>query len=116
MNPYLREDDPEYSEDEDSILATLSCFDHIGFEDENDNYDYKDPGGWFLPFRHCALFHALYDHIFPRLHWGDILRIGTVWVDIKVDHQKQYDLETGELIRDNGIREDENGLHHKLKE
>jgi hypothetical protein len=111
---YLREDDPEYSEDEDSILATLDCCDCIGFGDADENYDHNTAGG-VLPFEHCALFHALYDHITPALHWSDLLRIGSVWVEIKVEYQKKYGLETGELRRDNWIDPDEI-FHYRLRE
>ena len=110
----LRKDDPEYSEDEDNILVTLYCSDYIGFDDVDENYDYNDVVR-FLPFRHCALFHALYDHITPRLHRSNLLRIGTIWVEIEVKYQKKYGLESGELRRDNGIGSDES-FHYKLKQ
>ena len=109
---FLREDDPDYSEDDDSILVTLHCCDHIGFENTDGNYDHNTVGG-LLPFRHCALFHALYDHISPDLHWSDLLRIGSAWANIKVEYQKKYDLAAGELQRDNWIGADES-LHYKL--
>ena len=113
---YLREDDPESREDDDNLLATLSCFDYIGFEEEDENYDYKDGDRWHLPFRHSVLFHVLCEHIKPKkLHWSDIFRIGTVWVDIKVNYQKKYDMETRELIRDNWVSPDDAVLHYKLK-
>lgn len=97
---YLRDDDPEYSEDEDSILVTLRCGDYIGAEDEED-LDYADgPMETFLPGPHCYLFHSLYDHITPKnLHWSDLLRIGSVWVDIEVTYQNHYQLESGQLVR-----------------
>ena len=111
---YLREDDPEYSEDEDSILVTLDCCDHIGFGDADENCDHNTVGG-FLPFEHCTLFHALYDHITPELHWSDLLRIGSVWVEIKVEYQKRYGLEKVELNRDNWIDPD-GSCHYRLIE
>ena len=111
---YLREDDPEYSEDEDSILVTLDCCDYIGFEDADETYDHNDVVR-FLPFKHCALFHALYDHISPELHWSDLLRTGSIWVIIKVEYQKKYGLETGKLRRDNWIGPDEI-FHYRLME
>lgn len=114
---YLREDDPEYCEDEDNILVKLDCLSLIGFYDADEDYDYNDQiGGWLSSFRHCALFHALYDHVSPGLHWSDMLRIGGVWVDIHVQYQKSYNLESGELIKDNFISQDDNGLHYKLTE
>jgi hypothetical protein len=111
---YLREDDPEYFEDEDGILVTLDCCDYIGFEDADENNDHNTAGG-VLPFKHCALFHALCDHITPDLHWSDLLRIGSVWVEIKVEYQKRYGLEKVELSRDNWIDPD-GACHYRLIE
>ena len=111
---YLREDDPEYSEDEDGILVILDCHNYIGFENADENYDHNDVIR-FLPFKHCTLFHALYDHITPDLYWRDLLRIGSVWVEIKVEYQKKYGLETEGLRRDNWIGPDEI-FHYRLKE
>lgn len=117
MDFYLRDDDPEYRQDEDSILATLSCGDYIGIEDQED-LDYGDgPMKGILPTAHCCLFHSLYDHISPKnLHWSDLLRIGSVWVDIKVSYQKKYGLKAGQLIRDNWISPEDQGVHYKLRQ
>ncbi|MBF0398646.1 MAG: hypothetical protein HQK78_17860 [Desulfobacterales bacterium] len=83
---YLREDDPESEEDEDNIIVTLKYCD---FKDEGDDFDHNDIQK-ALKFKHCYLFHSLYDHVFPRLYWSDILRIGSVWVDINTIYQKHY--------------------------
>jgi lysyl-tRNA synthetase class I len=91
---YLKEDDPSYEEDEDNILETLNEYlkgisqtdiktDHRWSANHNEfihhkNHPMKDDF-------HCWLYHCLYDH--TDLKWEDILRIGTIWIDIKVDYQ-----------------------------
>jgi len=91
---YLKEDDPSYEEDEDNILETLNEYlkgisqidiktDHRWSSNHNEflhqtNHPMKDQF-------HCWLYHCLYDH--THLNWEDILRIGTIWIDIKVDYQ-----------------------------
>lgn len=86
---YLREDDPEYEEDDDNILMLIreSWFDHDqpdrdwGFGITNINYCHlkKCHEGE----HHCYLYHALAEHC--NLDWRDLLRIGELWVDIKID-------------------------------
>ncbi len=110
----LREDDPGYAEEEGNILVTLQCGDSIGFENAGENYDYNTVSG-LLPFRHCALFHALYDHVTPHLGFSDLLRIGSAWVNITVEYQKKYDFKAEELRRDNWVDPDET-LHYRLLE
>ena len=110
----LREDDLDYSEDEDNILVTLHCCDHIGSENAEENYDYNTISK-LLPFRHCALFHALYDHVSPHLDLSELLRIGSAWVNIHVEYQRRYDFTAEELQRDNWIGSDE-AVHYRLLE
>ena len=91
----LKEDDPEYSENSDNILAELS--EHFkseypcrGIADGN---NHNETQFWDHPMKdehHCWLYHCLYDH--THLGWIDLLRIGTIWVDIHVYYQKFYEL------------------------
>lgn len=81
---YLREDDAAYSEDSDNVLITL---DVIGndqpFGDENENWrEGHDGCGDEI---HCYLYHELYDH--SGLDWRDLLRIGNLYMEVKIDEQ-----------------------------
>jgi len=92
---YLREDDPEYDEDDDSILMEIKQrFIQLespdrdpeqvwGFGDKKVHHADQDI---FLSDQpHCYLYHELYDH--SSLDWRDLLRIGGMWLDIKIDEQ-----------------------------
>lgn len=91
---YLREDDPEYEDEDDNILmqipishcdynaegierkrgfgmTNINHCDFIGAENEDEH--------------HCYLYHDLYDHC--GLDWRDLLRIGSLYVEIKIDEQ-----------------------------
>lgn len=92
---YLREDDPEYEEDDDNILMQIE---EIVF-DYNDQY--RDDFGfgitntsthYFSEFRddfegqhHCYMYHELYAYSY--LEWSDLLRIGDIYVEIKIEEQ-----------------------------
>ncbi len=92
---YLREDDPEYEEDDDNILMQIE---EIIF-DYNDQY--RDDFGfgitststhYFSEFRddfegqhHCYMYQELYAHSY--LEWSDLLRIGDIYVEIKIEEQ-----------------------------
>ncbi len=39
---------------------------------------------------YCYLYHSLYDH--TDLGWINMLRIGMIWVDIKVRYQKFFEI------------------------
>jgi hypothetical protein len=95
----LKKDDPGYDDDNDNILIELSGFPvptiinglEWGIGDCNDHNtlqslvksDVKDE-------IHCYLYHSLYDHTY--LGWINILRIGSVWIDIDVLYQKFVDI------------------------
>lgn len=101
---FLREDDPAYNEESDNTLAKFSHnwikeekivletgynwneMAHMGQEEQAD-HDY-----------HCWLFHELYDHSRPRLTKKDLLRIGSVWVDISLIYQHCFDLKDGKKV------------------
>lgn len=82
---YLREDDPEYEEDDDNILMQIH---EIFMEREDDEQGLVN---WAVPIenfpgeQHCDLYHQLYDHCY--LDWRDLFRIGALYVDIKIEEQ-----------------------------
>jgi len=88
---YLRKDDPEYEEDDDNILMEFShSFFHIDKNDKDWGFgathvDQAEQGQEFIGECHCYLYHQLYDHC--DLDWRDLFRIGSLWVDIKIDEQ-----------------------------
>jgi len=101
----LREDDPEFDEDDDNFLAqrkfTLKHFDRES--GLGDGYDYREtirhfPGD-LNEVSHCWLFHDLYDHSYclqqPALNLQDCLRVGSIWVDVAVRHQATLDIKSG---------------------
>lgn len=86
---YLREDDPDFDENDDNVLWQIET---IYFEDEapsrklgNTEIDHKEDHPWFEGEIHCYLYHELYDH--TPLDWRDLLRIGDIWVDLKIEEQ-----------------------------
>lgn len=90
---WLDENDPEYSDDRDNVMARF-CHPFFGktrsrFDPTCDYNDmplnYSDP----LNFRpHCYMFHELYDHTVPRLTFRDLLRIGMIWTEIIIRDQR----------------------------
>lgn len=91
----LRQDDPDFDEDDDNYLSTRTEYltRLSGLEEE----DFTEP---YLPAAlraepHCWLFHDLYDHSYgpesPRLSFQDCLRIGHIFVDIQVWQQYVFD-------------------------
>lgn len=91
---YLREDDPEYEEDDDNILMQIreSTFDYNlpdrddhGFGITSTYYcgEYRDD--YEEGQHHCYMYHELYAYSY--LDWSDLLRIGDIYVDIKIEEQ-----------------------------
>lgn len=78
---YLREDDSEYDENDDNILLQIE---DIFIEDDDLDMDFSEPRA-FSGEKHCFLYHQLYDHF--GLDWRDLLRIGSLYVDIKIEEQ-----------------------------
>lgn len=87
---YLREDDPEYEEEDDNILCEIHEYVFSKYTGKNDwgfgatNVDHAVfeafPGEL-----HCYTYHQLYDHSY--LDWRDLLRIGSLYVEIKIEEQ-----------------------------
>jgi len=95
----LDESDPDYDENTDNILVSLQYSlicekesmnrkGYFGFVDGVDHnlYRYRDDHPLKDAGFHCWTYHELYDH--TRLGWADILRIGTIWIDIDVVYQR----------------------------
>jgi hypothetical protein len=96
---YLNENDPEYSDEEDNLQAEFDeCVGLLRYADHSllasdknwndtsiadmDNPDQLEHHGWF--------YHQLYDH--AKLSWDNMLRIGDIWVDIKITLQHHLKL------------------------
>jgi hypothetical protein len=81
---YLREDDPDYEEDDDNVLMVIDVMGRDqSFGDEAENYrESHDHLGDEI---HCYLYHDLYDH--HGLDLRDLLRIGDLYVEVKIDEQ-----------------------------
>ena len=101
----LREDDPEFDEDEDNFLAQRKIsLKHLDRKwGLGDGQDHRVtvchfPGA-LNEVAHCWLFHDLYDHSYclqqPALNLQDCLRVGTIWVDVAVRHQATLDIKSG---------------------
>ena len=92
----LLEDDPDYAEDDDNFLTTrtesLKC---LRLQDDED-FGGAIPQKRLLAEPHCWLFHDLHDHDHgiesPRLSFHDCLRIGSIWVDVQVWQQYDFDV------------------------
>ena len=86
---YLRENDPEYEEEDDNILMQIEsmhqdCNDWgFGFTDNN----YADRQ-CFSDEHHCYTYHQLYDHF--DLDWLDFFRIGAIEFELKIDDQSDF--------------------------
>lgn len=92
----LREDDPEYRDDDDNFLTTRTESLKHGLRKELPDRDWADP---CIPERlraepHCWYFHDLYDHSYgedsPSLSLRDFLRIGEILVDVQVWQQYSF--------------------------
>lgn len=116
---HLREDDPAYLEDSDNLVAEVEQMGELSVhqgdaagEEPFDRLANSWPDGYdcTFPMPHGGLMHEL------RLYSGyerglvdyrDLLRIGSVWVDIVATHQYLYDLTTGRWIK--GWKREEDG-------
>ena len=86
---YLDEQHPAYNEDDsDNILTILYTTKYDikcehGFGDKKDHNTLPAREGTAMEHdKHCAVFHALYDH--TELHYQELLTIGSFELDIKL--------------------------------
>ena len=98
---YLKDDDPDYREDQDNIIAILNDYvkgislpDYTEFDFRWDETNHCEFQYWdwheMKDEHHCWLYHCLYDH--TSLTWEDIMRIGSFWADIRVKYQYNYEM------------------------
>ncbi len=90
---FLDENDPQYSEDRDCILAEFEYRSvlHKRIFNTRENWNDRRFDG-MEDEKHCWMYHELYDHARPHLAWKDLLRIGTIWVDVVVVYQNFIEL------------------------
>jgi len=95
----LREDDPDFDEDEDNYLTErtelLKYRYDYGERADRLSGEIAEPGSlWSEP--HCWLFHNLYDRGYgiesQRLSFRDCLRIGRIFIDVQVWQQYDFDI------------------------
>src|ERR1035437_4790279 len=92
----LREDDPDYAEDDDNYIATRTepIKEPWGWEREDHSSSSSLPSALLVE-PHCWLFEDLYSIGYgvksPRLSFRDCLRIGRIFVDVQVWQQYQFD-------------------------
>ncbi|PTB18254.1 hypothetical protein C9I57_24035 [Trinickia symbiotica] len=87
----LRDSHPDYAENEDNVVATLSdtwCGKEpsLLLSDENWNEFRHCEANRLKDDRHCWLFHELTDHALHR-DWDKALSIGSFWIDVKLIQQ-----------------------------
>jgi hypothetical protein len=91
----LREDDPDYAEDDDNYIATRSepIKKQWGWQREERSSSSRLPSA-LLAEPHCWIFEDLhsvcYGVMSPRLSLRDCLRIGRIFVDVQVWQQYQF--------------------------
>jgi hypothetical protein len=99
----MREDDPQWDDDKDNVIAEweLESFKTVNGDTDRsqEKSDYSNIGDGknhalpgivddrLLIVPHCWLFHVLYDDI--PVSWKNMLRIGAVWIDLQVRHQRE---------------------------
>ncbi len=86
----LREDHPDWRNDDDNIVATL-LLPEACLKETNPRRNWNEFRHWDdHPLReeyHCWLFHDLYDHVL-RCDWQAILSIGGIWTDVVLIQQR----------------------------
>ncbi len=101
----LRENDPEWSDDEDNFITTRTYdVKHESVLTEAEDWRNHMPGMALLNSEpHSWLFNDLHGHCYGmgmrNVSLGDCSRIGSVWLDLVVRQQYWMDLENGTWIR-----------------
>lgn len=100
----LREDDPDFTQDDDNFLATRTASlksSLYGWEREDCAYSQLPSGLLVEP--HCALFQDLYSNSYgaesPRLSFRDCLRISRIFIDVQVWQQYEFNAQGGSLTK-----------------
>lgn len=100
----LREDDPDFAEDDDNYLSTRTeplKSSLYGWEREDCAYSHLPAGLLVEP--HCSLFHDLLSNNHgaesPRLSFKDCLRIGRIFVDVQIWQQYEFNAHDGALTK-----------------
>ena len=97
----LREDDPEYEEDDDNYLTSRSLVLENLLKEKDEEGKIIDWAESFAPEflhtePHCWLFHDLYDHSYgpesPSLSFENCARIGKIFVEVQIRQQYEIDL------------------------
>lgn len=89
----LREDDPDYKEDDDNIMIEIDEIYRIPKSRDREQdwgfgatqVDHAQSPESYPSEHHCWLYYQLYDHC--NLDWSDLFRIGDIYVEIKIDEQ-----------------------------
>ncbi|MGD9973324.1 MAG: hypothetical protein AB7S77_09710 [Desulfatirhabdiaceae bacterium] len=96
---FIRKDDPYYDDEGDNLLIELSADPVPKVLKDKDygignGYDHNTLQSLVKSNVkdeiHCYLYHSLYDH--TELGWINILRIGSVWIELEVIYQKFVDI------------------------
>lgn len=100
----LREDDPDFAEDDDNYLSTTTeslKSSLYGWEREKYAYSYLPAGLLVEP--HCSLFHDLHSNHHGvesnSLSFKDCLRIGRIFVDVQIWQQYEFNAQDGALTK-----------------
>ena len=85
----LQKDDSEWSDADDNIMTSMEH----SIDEYNPNASWNDAPHLIRdkdgkPLHLCWLFHELYDH--TGLAWEDLLRVGKIWVKIKVNFDYDF--------------------------
>lgn len=86
---YLREDDPDYAENDGNVLWQVE---EMYSDDQASQWrlghteiDHQEFHPWFEGENHANLYHELYDH--TPLDRLDLLRIGNIGIDLRIEEK-----------------------------
>lgn len=99
----LREDDPDYEDDDNTLTERLTSGKRTRCLFEVEGKDFTEPGvpEGLKAEPHCWLFNELYDSDYgnesPRLSFRECLRIGSIDIDVQVWQQYDFDARASTL-------------------
>ena len=110
----LREDDPDFVEDDDNFLTTRTAsLKHSLFRWKSEFWGHSHLPAGLLIEPHCQLFYELYSHDYgveaPRLSFKDCLRIGRIFVNVQIWQQYDFNAQSGSPYDAKRRRLDDNG-------